>query len=173
MTPQPSILMHGVFMNIFDVGTLLTGESGVGKSELALALINRGHQLIADDAVEFFSDNDDWLTGRAPEALKNLLEIRGIGIFNILSLFGTSAITEEKALSLAIQLTDVSPIPRVPGNPILETKPILNTPIVHTNLPAARQRRSELLVEMLVLHYKLQQNAKPPTLLHPAAATST
>jgi HPr kinase/phosphorylase len=158
-------------MSIFNVGTLLTGESGIGKSELALALINRGHQLVADDAPEFFSSGD-FLTGRAPFALKNLLEIRGIGIFNIPALFGPAAIVQEQTLSLVIQLTDISPLPRVPGNPLLETKPILNMPIPHTILPAARLRRSELLVETLVRHYKLQQSGATPTLSHPAAAAS-
>ncbi len=158
MTLQQSTIIHGVFMNIFGVGTLVTGPSGIGKSDLALTLLYRGHQLIADDAPEFFSCTNNVLLGRAPETLRNLLEIRGIGIFNVLDLFGPSILIEEQTLSLVIQLENVSLLPRVTNPPLLEPKGILGVPVPHVKLPTANHRRSEILVETLVRYYKLQQS---------------
>ncbi|MCK4951230.1 MAG: HPr(Ser) kinase/phosphatase, partial [Gammaproteobacteria bacterium] len=84
--------LHGVFMEVMGNGVLLTGESGIGKSELALELISRGHRLVADDAPEFSRIAPDIINGTCPEILSELLEVRGLGILNIRSLFGDSAI---------------------------------------------------------------------------------
>lgn len=95
---------HGVFLEVFGMGVLLTGTSGVGKSETALELIQRGHRLVADDRVEFFMIDELTLIGEAPDILSNLLEIRGLGIVDIMSLYGVSAIVRSKKLELIIEM---------------------------------------------------------------------
>ena len=94
------IVLHGVFMEVYGTGVLLRGESGIGKSELALELINRGHRLIADDAPQFARITPDAIRGHCPEALQNFLEVRGLGILNIRDMFGDSAIKPAKNLQL-------------------------------------------------------------------------
>jgi HPr kinase/phosphorylase len=153
MTSRSSTIIHGVFLNIFDTGVLITGRSGIGKSELALALVHRGHQFIADDAPEFSQDMNGNLIGKTPPELKHLLEIRGLGIVNLENLFGIVALMETQILSLIIELTDNTPM-RLIGNPVFYTKPILNIPVSCITLPISNQRRGEILVETLVRHYK-------------------
>ncbi len=98
------IRMNGVLMDIMGQGVLITGASGIGKSETALELVNKGYQLIADDVTEFYLDSNDDLVGRANEIIKNLMEVRGLGIININDIFGASAVLEEKKLNLVINL---------------------------------------------------------------------
>ncbi len=100
----PSTWQHGVFVDIHGVGVLLTGKSGVGKSEIALELVSRGHRLIADDVVEFVRATADVLVGHSPEALRYHMELRGLGMINIRDLYGAAAITDTKRLSLVIEL---------------------------------------------------------------------
>jgi len=107
MSTQPQLSLHGVFMDIFGLGVLLTGDSGIGKSEIALALLSRGHRLVADDSIELQVDNQS-LTGRCPEILKNFLEVRGLGILNIKAMFGDGAIRDHAPLSLVTHLVDIS-----------------------------------------------------------------
>lgn len=100
----PSTWQHGVFVDIHGVGVLLTGKSGVGKSEIALELVSRGHRLIADDVVELVRATADVLVGHSPEALRYHMELRGLGMINIRDLYGAAAITDTKRLSLVIEL---------------------------------------------------------------------
>ena len=100
----PQVSLHGVFMEIFSIGVLLTGESGVGKSELALELISRGHRLVADDAPEFTQIAPDVLDGTCPEMLQDMLEVRGLGVMNIRQMFGDTAVKRNKYLRLIVQL---------------------------------------------------------------------
>lgn len=95
---------HGVFLEVFGTGVLLTGTSGVGKSETALELIQRGHRLIADDRVEFYMMDELTLVGEAPEILQNLLEIRGLGIVDVMSLYGVAAVARSKKLEFIIEM---------------------------------------------------------------------
>jgi HPr kinase/phosphorylase len=97
-------ILHGVFMEVHGMGVLLSGESGIGKSELALDLINRGHRLIADDAPEFSRIGPDTVRGRCPEVLRDFLEVRGLGILNIREMYGDSAIKPSKNLRLIVRL---------------------------------------------------------------------
>lgn len=99
----PSVTLHGVFMRVHDTGVLLTGASGVGKSELALELLARGHQLIADDAVDF-SRRRSFIIGRAPRLLRGFLEARSLGILNIVQLYGANRVAGHCKLDLVLRL---------------------------------------------------------------------
>ena len=99
-----STVMHGVFLDVFEVGVLLMGKSGLGKSELALELISRGHGLVADDAVEIYRIGPETLEGRCPPVLRDFLEVRGLGVLNIRAIFGETAIRPKKPLKLIINL---------------------------------------------------------------------
>jgi HPr kinase/phosphorylase len=95
---------HGVFMDILGMGVLMTGESGLGKSELGLELISRGHGLVADDVVDIYRVSQDALEGRCPELLMNLLEVRGIGLLDIKAIFGETAVRRKMRLKLLVHL---------------------------------------------------------------------
>lgn len=101
------ITLHGVFMEVQSLGVFLTGESGIGKSELALELLSRNHRLIADDAVEFSRIGPEVLEGRCPEVLCDFLEVRGLGILNVRKMFGETAITLKKKLHLIVRLEEL------------------------------------------------------------------
>lgn len=101
----PRVTLHGVFMEIYSIGVLITGESGTGKSELALELITRGHRLVADDAPEFAQIAPDVLDGSCPELLQDLLELRGLGVLNIRQMFGDTAVKRNKYLRLIVHLS--------------------------------------------------------------------
>ena len=98
------IKVHGVLLDIFGMGTLIVGKSGVGKSEIALELIKRGHQLIADDSVEIYQKEVGILIGEAPDTLKKYLEVRGIGIIDVINLYGASSYRENKKIRLVVEL---------------------------------------------------------------------
>ena len=92
----PETSLHGVLVDVYGVGVLITGDSGVGKSETALELVKRGHRLVADDNVEIKEINKNELIGKAPKIIEHLLEIRGLGIINVMTLFGAGSILMEK-----------------------------------------------------------------------------
>ena len=98
------LTLHGVYMEVMAIGVLITGASGIGKSELALELISRGHRLIADDAPQFSKIAPDIINGTCPKSLQDFLEVRGLGILNVRELFGDSAIKKNKYLKLIVQL---------------------------------------------------------------------
>lgn len=100
----PRLSMHGVLVDIFGEGVLITGESGIGKSETALELIKRGHRLVADDAVEIKKVSEKTLLGSAPEVIRHFIEVRGIGIVDIKQIFGVGAVKEAKNIDLIIHL---------------------------------------------------------------------
>jgi HPr kinase/phosphorylase len=101
-TLAPRRTMHGVFVELFGVGVLLTGASGIGKSETALELIKRGHRLVADDAVEIRRPAEDVLVGTSPAMLANLMEIRGLGIIDVCNMFGAGAVRPDKRVELVL-----------------------------------------------------------------------
>lgn len=98
------VTLHGVFLDVIGIGTLVTGDSGIGKSELALELISRGHRLVADDAPEFYRVAPDTLRGTCPPALRDFLEVRGLGVLNVRAMFGDGAIKQDKNLRLIVHL---------------------------------------------------------------------
>ena len=100
----PRITRHGVLMEVYGEGILITGESGIGKSETAVELLKRGHRLIADDAVEIKKTSSSQLMGTAPSLIRNYIELRGIGVINVANLFGMGAIKEETAVNLVVNI---------------------------------------------------------------------
>ena len=102
----PCISVHGVLVDVYGEGLLITGESGIGKSEAALELVRRGHRLVTDDVVEIRKVSDDTLVGSAPDMLKHLSELRGIGVVDVKALFGASAVMDTQNIDLVIRLED-------------------------------------------------------------------
>ncbi|MBR3874860.1 MAG: HPr kinase/phosphorylase [Clostridia bacterium] len=100
----PHVTRHGVLVDVYGVGVLLTGESGVGKSELALELVRRGHQLCADDVVDICRVADDWLLGESPAMVRHFMEIRGIGIIDIRAMYGVGAVALDKSIDMVIHM---------------------------------------------------------------------
>lgn len=147
------IVVHGVFLEVQGMGVLLTGESGVGKSELALELITRGHRLIADDAPEFSRTGPDIVRGRCPDALRDFLEVRGLGVLNVRAMYGDSAIKLSKDLCLVIRLQrmageDLQQVDRLKG--IHHQHTILEIDVPEVTLPVASGRNLAVLVEAAV-----------------------
>jgi len=102
----PRITMHGVLVEVYGEGVLLTGDSGIGKSETALELIKRGHRLVADDAVEIKRINKDELVGSAPEIIRYYMELRGIGVINVRHIYGVGAVKPESGIDLVVKMED-------------------------------------------------------------------
>lgn len=102
--PMNTLTLHGVFMELYGLGVLLSGPSGVGKSELALELLTRGHHLIADDATEFHFDEHKRITGHCPPLLRGFLEARSLGILNVREMFGDRCLLEQHRLDMVIRL---------------------------------------------------------------------
>ena len=149
---------HGVFMDILGVGVLITGESGLGKSELGLELISRGHGLVADDAVDLFRISQTALEGRCPELLMNLLEVRGIGLLDIRAIFGETAVRRKMRLRLIVHLvrreTMEREYERLPYEPL--TQDVLGVPIRKAVIPVVAGRNIAVLVEAAVRNTILQ-----------------
>lgn len=104
----PTISVHGVLVDVYGEGVLITGESGIGKSEAALELVKRGHRLVADDVVEIRKVSEDTLIGNAPDITKHFIEVRGIGIIDVKALFGASSVRETQSIDLVIRLEEWS-----------------------------------------------------------------
>ena len=149
---------HGVFMDILGLGVLLTGESGLGKSELGLELISRGHGLVADDAVDVYRVSQSSLEGRCPELLMNLLEVRGIGLLDIKAIFGETAVRRKMRLKLIVHLmrkeTLEREFERLPYEPLYEE--ILGVPVRKAVIAVDAGRNLAVLVEAAVRNTILQ-----------------
>lgn len=152
--------LHGVFIEVISVGVLLKGESSVGKSELALELISRGHRLIADDAPEFSRISPEIISGRCPELLKDFLEVRGMGVLNIREMYGDSAIKLSKYLRLIIQL-----VPQEAFDPNIDRlnysdsyEEVLGVKIPVITLQMAPGRNLAVMVEAAVRTHKLKNH---------------
>ena len=150
---------HGVFLDVLGVGVLVTGDSGVGKSELGLELITRGNGLVADDVVELYRISPDTLEGRCPELLRDFLEVRGLGMINIRTMFGETAVRRKKSLKLIVHLHrppggDVSQLERLPLN--ASHQEILGVKISTVSIPVMAGRNLAVLVEAAARNFVLQ-----------------
>jgi HPr kinase/phosphorylase len=152
MTGQ-KITLHGVFIEVMQLGVLLSGASGAGKSELALELLNRGHRLIADDAPEFCSQPSGGVRGKCPELLCDFLEVRGLGVINIRAMFGDGAIVPDSELSLILHLKAMSEkqlaaVDRL--RPSRDTVIVLEKEVPRITIPVAPGRNLAILAETAV-----------------------
>ena len=152
--------MHGVFLDVLELGVLITGASAIGKSELALELISRGNGLIADDIVELYRISPDTLEGRCPAVLRDFLEVRGIGILNIRTIFGETAVRPRKLLKFMVHLEDhsneaFSELDRLQVNATFQE--ILGVPVRKVTIPVAAGRNLAVLVEAAVRNFVLNQ----------------
>ncbi|MDQ2778346.1 MAG: HPr(Ser) kinase/phosphatase, partial [Pseudomonadota bacterium] len=149
---------HGVFMDILGLGVLLTGESGLGKSELGLELISRGHGLVADDAVDIYRISQTALEGRCPALLQNLLEVRGIGLLDIKAIFGETAVRRKMRVQLIVHLVRKETLERdferLPYEPLYED--ILELPVRKVVIAVDAGRNLAVLVEAAVRNSVLQ-----------------
>ncbi len=155
-----STTRHGVFLDVLGVGVLITGESAVGKSELGLELITRGNGLVADDVVELHRIAPDTLEGRCPDLLRDFLEVRGLGVLNIRTMFGETAVRRKKSLKLIVHLHrpqggDISQMERLPLNATYQE--ILGVDIRTVNIPVVAGRNLAVLVEAAARNFVMQQ----------------
>ena len=155
-----STTRHGVFLDVLGVGVLITGDSGVGKSELGLELITRGNGLVADDITEVYRVSPETLEGRCPELLRDFLEVRGLGMLNIRTMFGETAVRRKKGLKLIVHLHrppggDVSQMERLPINASYQE--ILGVKINTVSIPVVAGRNLAVLVEAAARNFVLQQ----------------
>ncbi len=151
---------HGVFLDVLGVGVLITGDSGIGKSELGLELITRGNGLVADDVTEVYRVSPETLEGRCPEILRDFLEVRGLGMLNIRTMFGETAVRRKKGLKLIVHLHrppggDVSQLERLPIHASHEE--ILGVKINTVSIPVVAGRNLAVLVEAAARNFVLQQ----------------
>ena len=150
--------LHGVFVDILGLGVLITGESGIGKSELGLELISRGHGLVADDAVDLYRINQTTIEGRCPELLRNLLEVRGIGLLDIRAIFGETAVRRKMRLRLLVHLerrkAASDEAERLPVDPL--NQDILGISVRKVVLQVVAGRNIAVLVEAAVRNIILQ-----------------
>lgn len=152
--------LHGVFMEVFTIGVLVTGGAGSGKSELALELLNRGHRLIADDAPEFTQISPEIIDGTCPEALQDCLEVRGLGVLNVRSMFGDAAVKLNKFLRLIVHLEipgdGVTPGPRDRLRGDTSSQKVLDLDIPRITLPVVAGRNLAVIVEAAVRDFMLK-----------------
>ena len=151
----PTKTLHGVLVDVYGIGVLIFGKSGIGKSETALELIKRGHRFIADDAVEIKRTPEDSLMGKAPELIKNFLEIRGIGILDISKLYGIGAVMNDKTVDLIVNFKewrDEEPYDRLG----MEQKyaEILGIKVASLDIPVKPGRNLAIILEAAARNHK-------------------
>ena len=153
------IRVNGVLLDILGFGVLITGDSGIGKSETALELVNKGNHLIGDDLIEFYLNSNDEPVGRSIDRIKKWIEVRGLGIINIVDIFGVGALMEEKKLDLVIHLEKWSPkkkYDRLGEDNIYHN--ILGKDIPKFVLPVAPGRNLSTLIEVAVKYFISKRN---------------
>lgn len=154
----PTTAVHGVLVDIYGVGVLITGKSGVGKSETALELVKRGHRLVADDCVEIRQEDEDYLVGNSPELIEHLLEIRGLGIINVMTLFGAGAVRSYKKISVVMNLELWDPKKQYDRLGLDEEKmKIIDTEITKLTIPVRPGRNLAVIIEVAAMNFRLKR----------------
>lgn len=154
----PSATIHGVLVDVYGVGMLITGSSGIGKSETALELVKRSHRLVADDAVEIRQTSDGQLHGSAPELIRHLLEIRGLGIINVMTLFGAGAVRTMKRISVVIKLENWQADKQYDRLGLdEETTRIIDTDVPLVTVPVRPGRNLAVIIEVAAMNFRLKR----------------
>lgn len=154
----PTTAVHGVLVDIYGVGVLIIGKSGVGKSETALELVKRGHRLVADDCVEIRQEDQDTLIGSAPELIEHLLEIRGLGIINVMTLFGAGAVRSFKRITLVINLELWDQNKQYDRLGLEEDKMrIIDTDVTKLTVPVRPGRNLAVIIEVAAMNFRLKR----------------
>ncbi|MCC0566507.1 HPr(Ser) kinase/phosphatase [Brevibacillus borstelensis] len=154
----PTTTIHGVLTDIYGVGVLIMGSSGIGKSEAALELVKRGHRLVADDAVEIRQTQGEQLVGSAPELIQHLLEIRGVGIINVMTMFGAGAVRNVKNIAMVVQLELWEPHKQYERLGLdEETIKIMDTEIPIITVPVRPGRNLAVIIEVAAMNFRLKR----------------
>ncbi len=153
----PEVTKHGVLVEVYGVGVLIRGSSGIGKSESALGLVKRGHRLVADDAVVIRRFMSDILVGSSPEISKHYMELRGLGIINVKTLFGAGSIREEQSIDLILNLEEWAKEENYDRLGLQEeTEEILNVEVPQVTIPVRPGRNLAMVIEVAAMNYRLK-----------------
>ena len=150
--------VHGVLMDIYGMGVLIQGDSGIGKSETGLELVKRGHRLVADDRVDIYAKDEMTLWGEPAEVLKHLLEIRGVGIIDVMSLYGASAVKDSSQVQLAVYLENYGidkEFDRLGNNP--EELEISGVTVPRIRIPVKTGRNISVVIEAAAMNYRAKE----------------
>jgi len=154
----PMTTIHGVLVDVYGIGILITGQSGVGKSETALELVKRGHRLVADDLVEIREVSQNVLIGNAPPLIEHMLEIRGVGIIDIMNLFGASAVKSDKRVLIVIDLELWEPEKMYERLGLDEEKiQIMETKLTKLTVPVRPGRNLSVIIEVAAMDYRMKR----------------
>ncbi|GKU83335.1 HPr(Ser) kinase/phosphatase [Niallia sp. NCCP-28] len=154
----PTTAVHGVLVDIYGVGVLITGKSGVGKSETALELVKRGHRLVADDCVEIRQEDENTIVGSSPELIEHLLEIRGLGIINVMTLFGAGAVRSYKKISMVMSLELWEQNKQYDRLGLDEEKmKIIDTDVTKITIPVRPGRNLAVIIEVAAMNFRLKR----------------
>ena len=154
----PCISIHGVLVDVYGVGVLIMGESGIGKSEAALELINRGHRLVTDDVVEIRKVSDDTLVGKAPDITRHFIELRGVGIVDVKSLFGVQSVRETQTIDLVINMEEWDKNREYDRLGLKEeSTEFLGNKVVCHSIPIRPGRNLAIIVESAAVNHRQKQ----------------
>ncbi|WP_040204162.1 HPr(Ser) kinase/phosphatase [Neobacillus jeddahensis] len=154
----PTTAVHGVLVDVYGIGVLITGKSGVGKSETALELVKRGHRLVADDCVEIRQEDQDTLVGTSPDLIEHLLEIRGLGIINVMTLFGAGAVRSNKRITLVMNLEIWDAKKQYDRLGLDEEKmKIIDTEVTKLTVPVRPGRNLAVIIEVAAMNFRLKR----------------
>lgn len=154
----PFTAIHGVLVDVYGIGVLITGQSGVGKSETALELVKRGHRLVADDSVEIRQEDYDTLIGNPPPLIEHLLEIRGLGIINVMTLFGAGSVRTHKRISLVINLEIWDKQKQYDRLGLEEeTMKIMDVEVPKATIPVRPGRNLAVIIEVASMNFRLKR----------------
>jgi HPr kinase/phosphorylase len=154
----PTTAVHGVLVDVYGIGVLITGKSGVGKSETALELVKRGHRLVADDCVEIRQEDENTLVGTSPELIEHLLEIRGLGIINVMTLFGAGAVRSYKRISVVMDLELWDQNKQYDRLGLDEEKMrIIDMDLPKLTIPVRPGRNLAVIIEVAAMNFRLKR----------------